>query len=215
MSNKEYRDNWERIFRRDPRKLDLTGFKGSHYTVLGPAPNKGKRTRWFCLCDCGKEFTSGTETIRRKRSPLQSCGCVRNNAININHNPQRTSWNNLINQYRQKAKNRGLEWDLSVAEALDIFQQPCAYCGSPPQTRHNVFITQAGKYRGRLSTAHADQGWIVFNGIDRQDNTVGYILSNVVACCPICNYAKRNLSLEEFLAWIHRLHAFWSQKEIT
>ena len=39
------------------------------------------------------------------------------------------------------------------------------------------------------------------NGIDRIDNALGYIESNVVACCPICNLAKRNLPVDTFVSW--------------
>lgn len=43
--------------------------------VIEPAPNKGKRTQWKCLCDCGKEYIGSTESLRAGK--LQSCGCLR------------------------------------------------------------------------------------------------------------------------------------------
>ena len=41
-----------------PAKLNLIGEKYGRLTVIEKAPNKGKRTQWKCLCDCGKEKVS-------------------------------------------------------------------------------------------------------------------------------------------------------------
>lgn len=37
------------------------------------------------------------------------------------------------------------------------------------------------------------------NGIDRIDNHLGYILSNVKPCCGSCNHIKKDLELDELL----------------
>jgi hypothetical protein len=42
------------------------------------------------------------------------------------------------------------------------------------------------------------------NGIDRIDNSIGYIKVNCVACCKHCNYAKGNLSIADFNTWTKR-----------
>ena len=44
-----------------------------------------------------------------------------------------------------------------------------------------------------------------YNGIDRVNPALGYVEDNVVTCCKICNIAKHDLRLEEFLAWIEKL----------
>jgi hypothetical protein len=80
--------------------------------------------------------------------------------------------------YRFNAKHRKREWGLSDGEARVLFRLPCHYCGLPPGLR---------------------------NGIDRKDNTQGYIAENCVACCKTCNYAKRGMSYAEFFAWIDRV----------
>lgn len=46
------------------------------------------------------------------------------------------------------------------------------------------------------------------NGIDRVDSSIGYTIQNSVPCCKICNYAKHNLTLEEFTLWLDRLVEF-------
>ena len=46
----------------------------------------------------------------------------------------------------------------------------------------------------------------VLMGIDRKDNTLGYTLENSVPCCPTCNFAKRGLSVIEFIEWARRVY---------
>ena len=41
----------------------------------------------------------------------------------------------------------------------------------------------------------------IYNGVDRRDNSLGYILNNCVSCCSSCNFAKNNKTEEEFLIW--------------
>ena len=43
-----------------------------------------------------------------------------------------------------------------------------------------------------------------YNGIDRKDNALGYVEGNVVSCCKFCQYAKRDLPYEEFVAHLAR-----------
>lgn len=58
-----------------PKKIDLTGQHFGRLTVVEQAPNKGKRTAWKCLCDCGNSCIVLTESLRNGKT--QSCGCLR------------------------------------------------------------------------------------------------------------------------------------------
>lgn len=78
--------------------------------------------------------------------------------------------------YRCRAIQRGYEWSLTRDLFRDLLVGACHYCG----------ITSAG-------------------GIDRKDNSIGYIETNSVACCADCNYAKLNKTEAQFLAWLLRL----------
>ena len=55
------------------QKLDLTGQRYGHLTVLGPARNVGTRTAWRCLCDCGQETVVKTNHLRCGHT--KTCGC--------------------------------------------------------------------------------------------------------------------------------------------
>ena len=59
---------------------------------------------------------------------------------------------------------------------------------------------------------HGVSDEILYNGIDRLENTIGYEDSNCVPACKICNFAKRNLSQKQFYDWIKRLVNFQKDK---
>lgn len=56
------------------KKLDLTGQRYGHLTVLAPAENAGGQTMWLCRCDCGRETVVKTKYLRSGRTV--SCGCI-------------------------------------------------------------------------------------------------------------------------------------------
>lgn len=57
------------------QKIDLTGQRFGNVVVLNDSGNRAtnKKIIWHCLCDCGKEFDSTVDSLRRLREP--SCGC--------------------------------------------------------------------------------------------------------------------------------------------
>jgi len=73
---------------------------------------------------------------------------------------------------------------------MDIALKNCHYCDTPPSNK----------------AAHSRGVTIVrVSGVDRIDNTKGYIIDNCVPCCKDCNRAKSDLTMEEFKSWIKRL----------
>jgi hypothetical protein len=97
----------------------------------------------------------------------------------------------IINIYKHEAKKRGLAWELTHEYAGGLFLSNCHYCNTPPMSKY--------VYKGKPFPV---------NGIDRVHNEKGYLTNNVVACCKVCNYAKHNLSYEEWTGWIKRLITF-------
>ena len=64
-----------------PKKLNLKGQKFGRLEVIEEAPNKGKRTQWKCLCDCGNEIIVLTDSLRYGRT--QSCGCLHKEVVSL------------------------------------------------------------------------------------------------------------------------------------
>lgn len=87
--------------------------------------------------------------------------------------------------YVQQAKRRGYEFLLSLEESYKLFTSSCHFCGEFP---NNV------KTHGSNKTIS-----FKYQGIDRKDPNIGYISENVLPCCKHCNYAKREMSYEQFL----------------
>jgi len=77
-----------------------------------------------------------------------------------------------------------------LEEFRKITQKDCYYCGEKPfgEAKHPAY-----------------NGNYIYNGIDRVNSTKGYINSNIVPCCKICNRAKSNMSYEDFLNWIKKI----------
>ena len=76
--------------------------------------------------------------------------------------------------YRRNAVKRNYEYALDLAQFTILVSASCYYCN------HHV--------PGEA------------NGIDRVDNTCGYIIDNCVACCEMCNRLKLHYDLDFFLA---------------
>jgi len=84
--------------------------------------------------------------------------------------------------YQRTAEIKQLDFKLTKEEFFDIVQQNCSYCG----------IMQ-------------DKG---FNGVDRVDSTVGYIASNCVTSCAMCNYMKGCLDKNIFLQRVEHIMTY-------
>jgi hypothetical protein len=79
--------------------------------------------------------------------------------------------------YSFAAKRRGYQFDLSFDEFVKIFHDNCDYCGKEDS-----------------------------RGVDRVDNSIGYIKENSVACCEMCNKMKWKWNKEEFLIQINKIY---------
>lgn len=101
----------------------------------------------------------------------------------------------LYKDYKTGAKRRNLEFDLSFNKFLDIVSKPCTYCGQEPIV-HDSELRYMQKFAEKWE----------HNGIDRVDSSKGYTLDNCVPCCSKCNYAKHDLSFDDFKNWIKNVY---------
>lgn len=132
---------------------------------------------WLCQCDCGNRIECNASDLQRH--PNKSCGCLKKEQA-------KEVWlNNLMYQYVYDAKRRGLDFALTREEFDDLISKKCHYCGGLPS---NLKSTRTLKRS--------------YNGIDRMNNKLGYAIANCVSCCYQCNWAKGNMSLDEFYSWI-------------
>lgn len=92
-----------------------------------------------------------------------------------------------ISRLKESALKRNIEWNIDDENAFYLSQCSCHYCGN-----------------GLLNLYKRKN--ISFNGLDRIDNKGIYELSNVVTCCKICNQAKTDLDVNEFINHIYSIH---------
>lgn len=86
---------------------DLTGQKFGRLMVLQRAETTNKRTKWLCLCNCGKEVI--VEAYNLTKGHTQSCGCLQREAAskaNSKHGMHGTRlyriWNCMHNRCYRK-----------------------------------------------------------------------------------------------------------------
>ncbi len=169
---------------------NLLGQRFGKLLVVSEAGRNHKRmVVWNCQCDCGKQTTRQGSTLLAGKST--SCGCQWHSVESRQKiaRAQIKSGSLMRREYRHArdgALKRGHAWALSEADFACLVVAVCAYCGAEP------CIERVTKYERGL-----------FNGIDRADNSTGYVQTNCVPCCKVCNYMKRALSVEEFLAHVY------------
>lgn len=100
--------------------------------------------------------------------------------------------NAVYTSYIWGAKQRGLNFDLSPAQFLNLIHQNCFYCDAPPIERNTV-------------TTHKHQYSKNLNGIDRLNSSKGYTIDNCVPCCKQCNKMKMEYSVEDFYSKIRKI----------
>ena len=144
---------------------------------------KNKHPMTLCKCDCGGERL--VRTTRFRLGLVSSCAaCARREAAArgglTRSLPVDVAMNREIRGvYLGNARRRGLVFDLNEEQVTALIRSACLYCGAPADPT---------------------------NGIDRRDNSEGYTAANAVPCCSMCNYAKRDLTHQQFLEWAKRIH---------
>ena len=142
---------------------------------------------WFVRCDCGAEKPVIGTHLRKGR--VRSCGCLKSEQMSLP--PGRAARNKVLAKYRKQAKQRGHCWELPSEKFDELTAQICHYCGLSPS-----------------NTARHYKSVFVYNGIDRKDNSKGYIEVNVVPCCKTCNRLKKSMSYDDFVTYLNRVSAF-------
>ena len=84
--------------------------------------------------------------------------------------------------YARKACEHKREFLISKDVFRSLIQQNCHYCNKLP----------SNKYKKKSSV-------LIYNGIDRKDNDIGYTIDNCVPCCRSCNGSKQKESYKAFM----------------
>jgi hypothetical protein len=191
-----------------PRALNLKGKRFEYFVVVDQVgKDKHGQLRWLCKCNCGNQFESTSQAISKEQR--RSCGCQaysKTRRVKRIKDPKDISYKRAVNRRKQQAKKRGIEWHLSDNQTKELLLGNCFYCGTPPFTSYNAYLTKSGTYCGVRHQGYADECWITVNGIDRIDSSKHYTIDNVVSCCKICNAAKNIMTQKQFWQWIEKVY---------
>jgi hypothetical protein len=86
----------------------------------------------------------------------------------------------IFQNYFHRALMNGIPFELKLDEVEQFIRHPCFYC-----------------------KRKADD--IQLNGIDRLNNNTGYVLTNCVSCCEMCNFLKTSLDPTVFIMRIEHI----------
>ncbi len=174
---------------------DLTGTRYGRLVVVGLAEQQKKRNKrvWKCICDCGNTHEAATDILNN--GGVRSCGCLHKETTRRLGKRERTNkkeygysaLNKLFGMYKRHAREAGRVFELDLETFKILTQQNCSYCNRVPET-----VMSSPTYNGEY----------IYNGIDRVDNTQGYVLENCVTCCAKCNRSKRDDEQIEHIRWV-------------
>jgi hypothetical protein len=152
------------------------------------------------LCFCGKTFIAEGNDVNSAK--IKSCGCnkVKNLIKKMKTNPELGMSNSIRASYKNKAKKRGLQFNIGSEDFFKLITSNCEYCGTTPL---NVKVD---------SRKNSNNNSFLYNGIDRINNNVGYVLDNCVSCCFVCNQAKHTLNVDFFKSWVKRIYCNLKEK---
>lgn len=159
------------------------------------------------LCSCGKESSTCTSNIINAITHQSriSCGHIKNRGAS------HAAWTTYLQQYRDGAKKRNIQFQLTREEFILLASQNCHYCSAEPRSwdKYKEKRLRDYKSKGRPKSdpsEYLSNCEIFMNGIDRKTPTLGYTVENSITACSRCNMCKQSLSYEEFKDWIKKVH---------
>jgi hypothetical protein len=171
--------------------IDLTNKKFFHLLVIKRVENdRNKRTRWLCICDCGKEYIAMADHLTRKKNPIKSCGCQR-----VHYGPRHAQWGgfgeisggwwraHILRELSDGNRRSKIEVKIDIIYAWELFlkqDRKCALSGE------NIYFPKVTKESGTAS-------------LDRIDSSKGYIKGNVQWVHKHINLMKNRLTQERFI----------------
>jgi hypothetical protein len=159
--------------------------------------------------DCGKQFNVQRGNSKKKTFKSTCKKCVTKRIFqdpvkkerilknHIHHLPNgEANFNEIFKNYKHSADQKGLVFKLGKDEFKKLTKQNCIYCGSEPN-KISYMRNRELKY-----------GYYKYNGLDRLDSSVGYIIDNIVPCCQRCNFMKMKMLKDEFLEQVEKIYLY-------
>lgn len=150
------------------------GLVYNYWTILERTGKHRTNKVYLCKCICGIE-----KEVKFCGMKLQSksCGCKKyekryKRPKGLKNKLKGLS--NIFTRYIRESKERNINFELNEEVFLELIKSNCYYCEIQPSNK-SIYNSYE----------------CIYNGIDRVDNSKGYIKENCVPCCKPCNIAKR------------------------
>lgn len=146
-------------------------------------------------CDCWNRKEVILSLICSRNNP--SCWCM----IWKNQEKDGSWYHTIYLTIKKNAERRKIPFTLDEELFISMIKSNCFYCDSWPSNKNT-----RGKHRQIVT---------LYNWIDRVSSSEWYIEGNVVPCCKRCNYAKAEMSVDEFIKHINKIYqwiAKWDGK---
>lgn len=179
-------------------RLTVVGFKTVQHSKKLPNYH---RTTIVCRCSCGNTELKEVQAAALRRGTTTSCGCFcreRNQELREQRkkNDSFVCWRGLFGSVKSGAKARKLQFNIDLEDFVRLARSNCSYCGVAPSQK---------------VPSNAENGsGLLYNGLDRVDNNLGYTLGNTVPACKRCNLAKHTMTIEEWQEWVKRIITYRS-----
>ena len=141
----------------------------------------------FVKCSCGTKCSVRLDIALQSNRSCKKCGQLKRRNT-FSEKTLTSLFKRLYHSYIAQAKKRNYSFDLEFDTFCNYTKQNCFYCNEPASN------TLKQNYRS-----------ITYNGLDRIDNTKGYVEGNIVSCCGQCNMMKNKFSKSEFLTKIKQI----------
>lgn len=169
--NEHNREKYRKLMEKKVDSVSATNRKIVSYDIDG---SHGKKYLIECL-KCGDKSWGG---VAKFSAPCKKCSYEKKT-------PKKQGEEFIYEKYLYNAAMRAIQFDLTIDDFKNLIKMSCYYCGDLPQNKWKM--------------NRKNNNYVIYNGIDRLDNSIGYTNKNCVACCKKCNMAKGTMSFNEFL----------------
>lgn len=163
---------------------DISNTKFGNLLVISKSKcYRNKNICWLCECQlCKRRKDYSNYSLKRGTQ----CRCQPHNRLEYGI----SSFNHLYLKYKQSAKRRNIEFDITKDIFKYFTQQNCYYCNVSPS---------------QIISSKSFYGEYIYNGIDRINSDLGYTEDNIVSCCGRCNEMKMSSSQIEFIFHMRKI----------
>lgn len=147
-------------------------------------------------CECGRKKEVQLNNVTNGRSTCCGFDPCRI-PPNKNNRSIETTYNALFYAYKKGAIDRGYSFELDINQFKNFLHKNCFYCGDEPKSVYRILNSKTKEVRAGIP--------IIYNGIDRINNLIGYTIDNSITCCETCNRMKTSHDYDFFLNHIKKI----------